>query len=43
MWHVWRKKETHAGLWWEYPKETDYLKETGWETMEWSNLAQNRD
>jgi alpha-glucosidase (family GH31 glycosyl hydrolase) len=55
MWHAWERGETYTGLWWESPKEKDHSKyqgvdgikmdlgETGWGSVEWIQLAQDRD
>jgi hypothetical protein len=53
MWHAWERRENYTRFWWESPKERDLLQDqgidgrmdlrkTGWEDVEWVQLAQDR-
>jgi hypothetical protein len=53
MWHAWERKGMCTRFWWESQEERDHLedqggirmvlREIGWGSVEWIQLAQDRD
>jgi hypothetical protein len=53
MWHAWERRGKFTAFWWENQKERPRrrwedgirmdLRETGWRSVDWIQLAQDRD